>query len=106
MLHGFPVSKEYGSIENLRPLVETMVKIGKSAPHESDPLEPAYINALKLVGRGNILAAMDGLMDILRQDKHYRSDEARHVMVGLFELLNADDPLTRQYRSEFASVLF
>jgi putative thioredoxin len=106
MLHGFPASKEYGSVENLRPLVETMVRIGKAASDESDPLEPAYFNALRLVGRGNVLAAMDGLMDILRQDKHYRSDEARRVMVGLFELLKADDPLTRQYRSEFASVLF
>jgi putative thioredoxin len=106
LLHGFPASKEYGSVENLRPLVETMVRIGKTAPQENDQLEPAYLNALRLVGRGNVLAAMDGLLDILRQDKHYRSDEARRVMVGLFELLNPGDPQTRQYRSEFASVLF
>ena len=106
MLHDFPASKEYGSVENLRPLVDTMVRIGTAAPHESDPQEPAYLNALRLVGRGNVLAAMDGILDILRQDKHYRKDEARRVMVGFFELMNPDDPITRQYRSEFASVLF
>jgi len=106
MLRNFPASKEYGSVENLRTLVETMARIGKAAPDDDDPLEPAYLNTLRLAGRGNVLSAMDGLLDILRQDKHYRSDEARRVMIGLFELLKADDPLTRQYRSEFASVLF
>jgi putative thioredoxin len=106
LLNSFPASKEFGSAENLHPLAEAMGKMQKAASSGNDPLEPAYANALRLAGRGNVMAAMDGLLDILRQDKHYQHDEARRVMVALFELLKADDPLTRQYRNEFASVLF
>jgi putative thioredoxin len=49
---------------------------------------------------------MDGLIDILRQDKHYRDDEVRKVLLGLFEVLGKNHPLTRQYRQELAMVLF
>ncbi len=49
---------------------------------------------------------MDGLLDVLRQDKRYRKGEAKDVLLALFELLGDEDPLTRTYRSELASVLF
>jgi hypothetical protein len=31
-------------------------------------------NAQRLAGRGNVTAALDGLLDILRQDGHYCKD--------------------------------
>ena len=61
---------------------------------------------LILVSLGNFEAAMDGMLDVLRQDKHYRNDEVRKVLLGMFEMLGDESPLTRQYRSELASVLF
>ena len=106
VLGDFPVSKEFASAEKLRPLAVAMASMQSEKITEDDPLEPAYLNTLRLAGRGNIMAAMDGLLDILRQDRHYRHDEARRVMVGLLEMLKADDPTTHQYRSEFASVVF
>ncbi|MEZ4594997.1 MAG: tetratricopeptide repeat protein [Chloroflexota bacterium] len=54
--------------------------------------------------RGNLEAAMDGLLDVLRQDKRY--SQARQVMLALFALLGDDDDLTQTYRTELASVLF
>jgi len=36
---------------------------------------------------GNLPSAMDGMIDILRQDKHYRNDEVRKVLLGLFEVI-------------------
>jgi putative thioredoxin len=49
---------------------------------------------------------MDGLLAVLKVDKHYRGDEARQVMVGLLEILGNENPVTRQYRAELASVLY
>ena len=73
---------------------------------EEFPLDPAFERAIHLIGRRNIEAAMDGLLDILREDKNYRSGKARLVIVAVLELLGADHPATRQYRNELASVLF
>lgn len=106
LLLTFPDSKELAAAETLKPLANVLELVKRDEAPTEDPVEAAYANALRLVMRGNLHAAMDGVLDVLRQDKHYRDDEARQVMVGLLELMGAEDPQTRQYRNEFASVLF
>jgi putative thioredoxin len=106
ILRNFPASREFSAAETLRPLAEALVRHKNGEVYSDDPLEAAYYRALRLILRGNFPAAMDGLLDILRQDKRYRNGEIRLVMLGLFELLGENNPLTRQYRQELASVLF
>jgi putative thioredoxin len=106
LLKEFPASREYAAAEKLQTLAQAMARMERTQPESDEILEAAYQRALSLVGMGNIPAALDGLMDILRQDKHYRDDEARKVILGLFEILGDDSDLTRQYRSEMASILF
>ena len=103
---GFPASPEYARVELIRPLFSVLWSISSNQPALDDPLEATYDNALRLVLRGNLPAAMDGLIDILRQDKHFHNDDARKVLLGLFEVLGDNQPLTRQYRRELAMVLF
>jgi putative thioredoxin len=102
----FPASPEYARMEIIRPLYEALAKSKPATEPPDDLLTAAYLNALNLTRRGNLPAAMDGLIDILRQDKHYRNDEVRKVLLGLFEVLGDNHPLTQQYRQELASVLF
>jgi putative thioredoxin len=107
ILRNFPSGKEFASAENLRPLLTALNWAKSNEPEpENDELAPAYRNALRLILRGNLLAAMDGILDVLRQDKHYRNEEARLVMIGLLELLDSEESLARDYRNEFAQVLF
>lgn len=74
---------------------------------DSAPLiEIQYRQVSRIWGRNNFAAAMDGLLEVLRQDKHYASGEAKAVLLAMFELLGDDDPLTQTYRRELASVLF
>ncbi|HEX7433023.1 MAG TPA: tetratricopeptide repeat protein [Anaerolineaceae bacterium] len=107
ILRNFPASHEFNIAEMLRPLTEALVLSEKGAiPNSEEPLEAAYKNSIRLASRGNILAALDGLLDILRQNKRFHDGGARLVILGLLELLGDDDPQTRQYRSELASILF
>jgi putative thioredoxin len=107
LLVGFPASREFGAAETLLPLAQALLDLEEN-PDEGDqePLEASFSNALRLARRGNLEAAMDGLLDILREDRHFRDGAARKVLVALLELLGESDPLTRQYRAELASVLF
>ena len=106
VLRTFPASREYRSAELLVPLADAILSY-KAGPGYSDDLtEAAYLSALRLADRGNFPAAMDGLLDVLRQNKRYRNGQARQVLLGIFELLGDANPLTRQYRQELASVLF
>ncbi len=107
ILRNFPASHEFNTGEILRPLAEAMVLYDQGLLGEKDdPLEAAYKNSIRLATRGNILAALDGLLDILRQNKRFHDGGARQVVLGLLELLGEQDPQTRAYRSELASILF
>jgi putative thioredoxin len=106
ILDNFPPSRELATAESLRPLAKAMQEIlGKKVIIE-DPLDAIFSNAIHLVARGNLPAAIDGLLDILRKEKHYNQDRARLVLLGLLEILGDENPLNRQYRNELASVLF
>jgi putative thioredoxin len=106
LMDEFPPSPEYTRMQALNPLYEALVRMNSNPPGMDDPLDAAYSSAIRLVMRGNLPAAMDGLLDILRQDKRYHDGEARKVMLGLFEVLGSDHLLTKQYRQELALVLF
>lgn len=106
LMDEFPASPEYARMENIRPLYEVMVRVKTNQEISEEPLEAGYCNSIRLTMRGNLPAAMDGMIEILRQDKHYRNDEVRKVLLGLFEILGNNHPLTQQYRQELALVLF
>ena len=106
ILSRFPASREYTAAQTLLPLSLALSDLDQKHLKDDDPLDPAFNQALRLVKRGNIEAAMDGLLDILRENKHYADGRARLTLVALLELLGENNPITRQYRAELASVLF
>jgi putative thioredoxin len=106
ILAQFPSSPEFQGAEKLRPLVEALGTItGGHSPGE-ELLDAVYLRAVKLISLGNIPAALDGLLDILRKDKQYRGNLPRDLILGVFELLGEDHPLTQEYRPQLANTLF
>lgn len=106
LLRNFPASREYARAQLLLPYAECLVDyLHKRLPDESD-LDAAFSNSIRLAARGNLPAAIDGMLEILRRDRHFRQDRARLALLGLLELLGPADPQTRQYRAELAAVLF
>lgn len=105
-LQGIKDGQELIEAEKLLPLASYLCLIAEDLTDEADlpELEIQYRQAARLISRGNLAAAMDGLLDVLRQDKRY--SEARQVMLAMFALLGDDDDLTQTYRTELASVLF
>jgi putative thioredoxin len=105
ILREFPVSKEFTSAEQLIPLAQTMANLDEK-PADDDDHAAIFANALRLAGKGHIAAALDGLLEILRANKNYRKGEAKQVVLGLLQVLGGDNPKSREYRSELASLLF
>lgn len=105
ILRNFPVSRELAAAEMLRPLAEALQLLENGVEYREDALEAAYLRALRLIQRGNLPAALDGLLDILRQDKRFRGGEAHRIILALLEIMG-ESATTRQYRQELASVLF
>jgi putative thioredoxin len=106
ILNTFPASREFGQAQQLRPLAEALAQDIAWIEESDQIIDATYGRALRLIEHSNLPAAMDGLIAVLKENKHYRNDEARQVMVGLLEILGNGNPLTRQYRTELASTLY
>jgi len=106
LLRSFPASKEFVIAKQLIPLAEILHDYEEGLKSSKDEHFPAFEHSLKLISMGNLLAALDGLLDIMRIDKDYRQGQIRHMIVALLHLLGEDNPQTRPYRSEFSSLLF
>jgi putative thioredoxin len=107
LLEDFPRSDQVLAAEKLLPLARLLCAIeAPDQPLAETDLDALYYQAGRLLARGQLEAGMDGLLDLLRQDKRYRKGEPRHVLLAVFELLGDDEPTTRDYRRELASVLY
>jgi putative thioredoxin len=107
LLENFPSGREAGDAERLRPLAQYLVEAEKGPDcADEENLEAEYCRGGKLIAKGELQGAMDAILAVLRRDKRFRQDEPRTVMLGIFEVLGDQDPLTREYRSKLASVLF
>jgi putative thioredoxin len=107
LVHHFPGGTEWAEASKLKALADLLVEAEGDGPDEDgDPLAPQLYRAAELIKLGNLPAAMDGLLELLRHDKHYRSGFPKEVLLALFTILGDQDPLTRQYRDELASILF
>ena len=107
ILEHFPAGTAWVKAEQYKPLARLLAEIEVLGDElEDDPLEASYHQAARLIQQGNLESAMDGLLDVLRQDKNYRNGQAKQVLLALFSLLGDQDSVTRKYREELASVLF
>ncbi len=96
---------EAGPAEALKPLVGLLLT-ATSGTNGFGEIEGLYQKAGQAIAHGEMRAAMDALIDVLRRDKRYRNGEPRQVMLALFALLGDESPLVREYRTKLAMVLF
>lgn len=96
------------SVEMLFPLATYICSAAEKSDETAEVtvVEAQYRHSARLFSQGKIAPALDGLLDVLRYNKNYRDGQAKAVMLGIFELLGDDDPVTNAYRREMASVLF
>ena len=106
LLAGFPASSEYNVAQTLKPLAKALVWSDEGGDLETSNLDASFKNALRLARRGNLFAALDGLLDIIKLDKHYRDDWAREIFVAILNVLGEENPEVRQYRTDLTNALF
>ena len=105
ILNHFPASREFPAAEKLAPLAEALLTAGDLGS-STGALEAVYRRALQLIAEDKIPAALDGLLEIIRQDRDFRGGRPRQIVLGLFELLGERHPLTEEYRGRLANALF
>jgi putative thioredoxin len=106
ILKHFPTSHEYTLAEALIPLAEVF-SIHDRAPYQGDdPLEAAMWNCIRLAKRGNFPSALDGLLEIMKQNKNFKNGMVRQLIIALLQVMGDENPETRKYRAELAAIFF
>ena len=106
MLKNFPAGAEWTEAQKLNVLARFVSNQEDGSVAADDPLILRMDRAASLLRVGNYPAAMDGLLEVLREDKQYEKGLVKDLMLAIFLLLGEDDSLTRDYREELASILF
>lgn len=106
VLETIPSAREISRAELLKPYAQVLIDFhNESLPNEND-LDAIFYNSIRLASQAKYPVALDGLLDLLRQDKTYQNKIAQQVILGILEIMGEEAPDTRAYRAELASVLF
>jgi putative thioredoxin len=106
LLENFPSSKLSEKASQLLKFTKLMREYRSEALPNQSPLDATFLTSLRLIQLENYEAALDGLLDILKQDKNYRNNTAKTVFLSLLEVLPESSLDSRKYRLELSSVLF
>lgn len=106
LLKDFPASKRYNDVEKLLPLAKALSQYVEGKLPENSDSDFAFVAAMRFVMANKYYQAIDGLLEIIKQDRNYGNGIAHKAVLALIELLNDDDPQKNLYRSELASILF
>ncbi|OJX46086.1 MAG: hypothetical protein BGO78_04160 [Chloroflexi bacterium 44-23] len=106
ILRNFPPSREYAKVDILLPYAESLSGLKQNRLSNETDLDTAFSNSIRIAANGNIYASLDGLLDIIKQNRRFRGGKAREVFVALLELLGDEDSQVLEYRKELANALF
>ncbi|NIR64976.1 MAG: tetratricopeptide repeat protein, partial [candidate division Zixibacteria bacterium] len=79
VLRTFPASPEFNQAQEFFGIAVALTKHYSGQLQTEDELGSMYDRSLYLVTRGNIPAALDGLMTVLRENKNYLNGEVKNV---------------------------
>lgn len=106
-INSFPHGPEYNDAQQLKPLAYAYQKMDlQEESGEGGYLEVIYQNGLGLARTGQITTALDGLIDLLSEQKNYHNGEVRKIVLALLEVLGDQHPEVRKYRNELSNILF
>lgn len=105
-LDEIPAGRAFNAAAMIKPYSVALDNLQSNELIIESDLDAVFANSLRLAGQGKFPLALDGLLDILREDKVFRNKLAHNVILGILEIMGNEDPQTREYRAELASVLF
>jgi len=99
-------TREINQAALLAPYAKILIEFHKETLPDENNLDAIFYNSIRLSIQGKYPIALDGLLDILKQDKRYRDKKAQEAILGILEIMGEEDLNTRAYRAELASILF
>jgi len=104
--------REKENLENLLVILEEYEKntgkddIAKKAMDNPNNLDDNFSWACCLAADGDYTAAFEALLSIISQDRKFRDDQPRKILISLFNFLGNNNPFVGEYRNRLAKTLY
>ncbi len=96
---------EFGDAEAVEAVVRLLQK-GAEPDLPDSPGRDAYTQAIESLSRRELDAALGGLIDSVRRDRHFHDDVSRRTLLYLFNVLGDRHELTQKHRRALEMALF
>ena len=83
-----------------------LVSLESRLEADASDLEAAVALGKALGAKGEYERALELLLDAVKQDATFQEGAARQAMLDIFNVLGAQDPVTKDYRTKLSSALF
>lgn len=95
----------YPQAQGIQTLIELKRAVEATNASESE-LDRNFVEASRLALSEDYQESLALFLQIVGENRKYKNDGARKAMVGLFNLLGLDHPLTKQYQKELMMALY
>ncbi len=99
-------SEHFGMADAIHTVADLELRAGNPAGLPAGPAKEPYLSAIAAMSRNEMEKAIDGFIQVIRQDKAYDEEGARRACIALFRILGDESAVTRIKRREFSSALF
>lgn len=101
-----PGSDAFEEAEVLRDLARLLLLRETPETLPEEPGKDSYLKAAAALAAQDYQAALENLIEVVEKNRELDNEGARKGIIALFHWLGNNHPLTRQFRSRLASVLY
>lgn len=91
------------ALRKLQRLVDSADRPG-DFPEKS--VRARYLSSLEDLRKGQFAKALEGFIEVIREDRFYDDDGSRKACIAIFKFLGEEHPVTQHYRREFSRALY
>ena len=88
-------SKYFQTADAIKTVATLETRLENPSLFPGDPVKPAYVEAIRLLEKGEVGAALDKFIEVIRANRYYDDDGARKACIAIFTLLGDENELVR-----------
>lgn len=99
-------SRYYDKAESVRAFARFGTLMAQPEALPEGEQKEVYLAAIAAVEQRNFDAALDGFINVIREDRYYDDDGSRKACIAIFKYLGEEHDITRKHRRSFDSALY
>jgi putative thioredoxin len=98
--------EDYEKVKSVRTLASVLSKAQHPNALPDTRIRFVYVSALQATARKDFDSALQGFIEVIRDDRHYDDDGSRKACIAIFKYLGEEHELTQKHRRNFSSALY